>query len=89
MRLIDAEALCIYANNQKENTIDANDIMRFPTVDAVPVVRCKDCTWQSETISGIRGGNCNQLWCVCFNTWVPMDHYCSKGDRRDSDDICN
>lgn len=37
MRLIDAAALCEYANNQKSKTIDANDIMRFPTVDAEPV----------------------------------------------------
>lgn len=32
MRLIDADALCEYANNQKDKTISANDIMRFPTV---------------------------------------------------------
>lgn len=55
-----------------------------PTIDAVEVVRCKDCKWQPETIYGIRGAECNQLWCVCFNTWVPMDHYCSKGERKDT-----
>lgn len=32
MRLIDADALCEYANNQKDKTISANDIMRFPTI---------------------------------------------------------
>lgn len=37
MLLIDANALCEYANNQKNKTIDANDIMRFPTIDAEPV----------------------------------------------------
>lgn len=35
MRLIDADALCEYANNTKDKTVDANVIMRFPTVDAV------------------------------------------------------
>lgn len=34
-RLIDADALCEFANNTKGKTVDANDIMRFPTVDAV------------------------------------------------------
>lgn len=37
MRLIKAEALCEYANNQRDKTIDANDIMRFPAIDAEPV----------------------------------------------------
>lgn len=37
MRAIDADALCEYANNQRDKTIDANDIMRFPTVDAETV----------------------------------------------------
>ena len=37
MRLIDADALCKYANNLKDKQIDANDIMRFPRVDAEPV----------------------------------------------------
>lgn len=35
--LIDANALCEYANNLKDKQIDANDIMRFPRVDAEPV----------------------------------------------------
>jgi hypothetical protein len=32
MRLIDADVLMEYCNNQKDKTIDANDIARFPTV---------------------------------------------------------
>ena len=37
MRLIDAWKLCEYANNLKDKQVDANDIMRFPTVDAEPI----------------------------------------------------
>lgn len=33
MRAIDADALCEYANNQRDKTIDANDIMRFPAIE--------------------------------------------------------
>ena len=32
MRMIDADALMEYCNNQKDKTIDANDIARFPTI---------------------------------------------------------
>jgi len=32
MRPIDADALMDYCNNQKDKTIDANDIARFPTI---------------------------------------------------------
>ena len=45
MWMINAAALCEYANNQKDKTIDANDIMRFPIVDAEPV---RHGRWISE-----------------------------------------
>ena len=38
MRLIDADALCKLARNHVDGTVDCNDIMRFPTIDAVPIV---------------------------------------------------
>lgn len=47
-----------------------------PTVDAVPVVRCKDCKWWNTT----------QLdECVAYNAlWVANpDDYCSWGERRE------
>ncbi len=37
MRLIDGEKLIEYCNNQKFKTIDANDIARFPAIDAIPI----------------------------------------------------
>ena len=37
MRLIDSWNLCEYANNQKDKSVDANDIMRMPVVEAVPL----------------------------------------------------
>lgn len=44
MRLIDADALANYANNQIAG-ITANHIMRFPTVDAEPI---KHGHWEKE-----------------------------------------
>lgn len=41
MWLIDGDALIEYCNNQKVKTVSANDIARFPTVDAAPVVHSR------------------------------------------------
>ena len=35
--LISRAALCEYALNQKDKSITDNDIMRFPSVEAIPV----------------------------------------------------
>ena len=80
MRLIDADALCEYANNQIDKTVDANDIMRFPRVDAVPVVRCGDCAHCDDKTP-------YELWCLGRgwpNQMVPPDGYCDKGKRREA-----
>ena len=58
-RLIDAWKLCEYANNLKDKCVDANDIMRFPAEDAIPME-----TWQElkETVLELRdnGGTATQ-----------------------------
>ena len=81
MRLIDADALIKIALEYDDNMVDVRDIMDAPTIDAVPVVRCKDCKfWHRDDPAG--NGcecNCNGGW------WLPED-YCSCGERRDSDE---
>ena len=48
-----------------------------PTVDAVPVVRCRDCRNSYEVISG---RCCSHGPCAgCF---VPDDFFCGHGARR-------
>ena len=84
MRLIDADAL-------KEN-IQSHDryvlspvitsvllhmIGNQPTVEAEPVVRCKDCKYrQDDDFCGGRG------WPAQL---VPDDGYCDRGARMDGD----
>jgi hypothetical protein len=47
----------------------------LPTVDAVPVVRCKDCEgWESK-----RG---RYGCCEYFNKHTYSDDFCSYGERR-------
>lgn len=49
----------------------------IPTVDLVPVVRCKDCEYGYEDLSGLC---CSHGPCVDCN--VPEDYFCAYGERR-------
>lgn len=50
-----------------------------PTVDAVPVVRCRDCR---NSYEGIDGRICS--FGPCVDCYVPDDFFCSQGERRES-----
>ena len=47
MRLIDADALIKEAMKSSNYFIIKYAVQKAPTVDAVPVVRCKDCKWRN------------------------------------------
>lgn len=88
MRLIDADALA--ANEQAKyeavhnvRPMEVQTIMHraiqgalagAPTIDAVPVVRCKDCVY-AEKEEDI-------LTCRSTAFGVKPDDYCSDGERR-------
>lgn len=81
MRLIDADKLErqeYWGNERCFDYVDAEDIDNAPTVDAVPVVRCKDCKHSWEDISGLC---CSHGVCVDLN--VPGDFYCAYGKRKE------
>lgn len=74
MRLIDADKLErqeYWGNERCFDYVDADDIDNAPTVDAVPVVRCKDCKHEF-------GGSC--ILCG-FQKRKPED-FCSYGERK-------
>ena len=79
MRLIDAEntnlidAIGRNAFKDRQDIIDL--INNQPTVDAVPVVRCKDCKYHDE-------GE-NYIYCCALQTKCPDDaeFFCKYGDR--------
>lgn len=62
-----------------EGFTEACHIIKYvlPTVDAVPVVRCKDCEYGYEDLSGLC---CSHGPCVDCN--VPEDYFCAYGERR-------
>lgn len=78
MRLIDADKLErqeYWGNERCFDYVDAEDIDNAPTVDAVPVVRCKGCKHEF-------GGSC----IICgFQKRKPED-FCSYGERKDKAD---
>ena len=93
MRLIDADALKEELNNWAVDLTkskfphyikdDADCIIdNAPTIDAVPVVRCKDCKCWTEWANGT--GSCNRFTLDWIGT--DADDFCSMGERKDDDD---
>ena len=80
MRLIDADkaykVLTDYYHHKTEIQHKAlkEAIERVPTVDAVEVVRCKNCRWFEND-----GYHTN---CKLMRFCVEDDDYCSRGERR-------
>lgn len=89
MRLIDADALWDELTEDLEDgdvlyRIPPSYIDDAPTVDAVPVVRCKDCKYYKP----------DEFECGCDFAgglpYVKADDFCSYGQRRDqSADVRN
>ena len=80
MRLIDAEALKSYMDEcSKESRFRVyygyaeNFINAAPTVDAVEVVRCKDCKHRYS-----------DSWCEYVDD--DDNFYCARGERKEGDD---
>ena len=95
MRLIDAnEAL----NRAKQPSIfDLTDVPEFldecPTIDAIPVIRCKDCKYflpyltDCETTVEKADGNCG-LFVLGDVQFVArqINDFCSYGERKEASD---
>lgn len=74
-----------------------SEISKFPAVDAVEVVRCKDCRWAKsyERCDGEIGFYCHfcgnsftygELWERLFTPIKEKDDFCSYGERRDENE---
>ena len=90
MRLIDADALYrkvkMETNPYGKPTIDYDSgvkvlewIDKAPTIDAVPVVRCKDCKWLYDEMDDYCCRSHRGLVRICENS------FCSYGERKDGD----
>lgn len=59
-----------------------DEIDSAPTIDAVPVVRCKDCRLTDEPIYE---KDEHDYWCREHSLYVYEDDYCSYGERKSDD----
>lgn len=89
-RLIDCDKLCSdlldrwsIADKEKDNTIRSlmADVVTpivasQPTVDAIEVVRCRDCKWRDNQKGATK-------WMPCRALVTPNDFYCPRGERKD------
>ena len=83
MRLIDADALKDWAEIvplTEDGGIDFNDFTEkldtMPTIDAVAVIRCKDCKWfEADAMTGPLG------FC-CHGEEVFERGWCYRAERR-------
>jgi hypothetical protein len=74
MRLIDADALKyeLFADNyntKMTNQEVAECIDNSPTIDAVPVVRCEECSNKEE----------HSYYCLLHSIFVRSDFFCKDG----------
>ena len=89
-RLIDAYALWAEFMDYADTGIEfdgegvANAIANAPTVDAVEVVRCKDCLWfdQKDKLADVFRQE-RHCYCTDMNTYMPESGFCSSGERRE------
>ena len=77
MRLIDAELLEEQFGISDADILAKEEIRFAPTVDAVPVVRCKDCRSYNKPKTG---------WCEVHLDREHPDDFCSYGERKDGGD---
>lgn len=94
MRPIDADALRLMKAEECEgHTIDyaagwkacIDWIKTLPTLDAVPVVRCKDCVYfKSEKLQRVNSSVF--FTCPANGGLFGPDDYCTDGERRAEDD---
>ena len=84
MRLIDADTLMEKEYSRLRegevlHRIPPSHVDAAPTIDAVPVVRCKDCKYME--ISEKTGGRYCHVW--GFFNGAGDDGFCNYGKRRD------
>ena len=78
-RLIDADKLPKYTGYALSADEVAKAVEEAPTVDAVEVVRCKECRHCFMDIVNGRVG----YTCLYRNGLLVLDGYCDKGEKKD------
>ena len=56
-----------------------NKIDQSPTIDAVPVVRCRECKYRFKNNGHYKSG----CPIIDANIWMDDDDFCSHGERKE------
>lgn len=97
MRLIDADKFDAVMGNIFDHLYESGKadlagtlaafmdmVKRQPTIDAVPVVRCRDCRHYRKNELGVM--LCyNDFWNDAYAVHTNLDDFCSYGERKDGD----
>jgi hypothetical protein len=84
VRLIDADAFTIIKVHTKAGgkTVLAEVMQKVldtaPTVDAVPVIRCKDCKWYEFDVS-------HRCGYTGLNGYIAEYDFCSKAEPKETE----
>lgn len=88
MRLIDADELIDdirkkaragFPENKNLSLYAESCVIHAIAVDAVPVVRCRDCKWYEDN------GVCEWTSSYPIKNFRDEDDFCSDGERKDGD----
>ena len=79
----------IKRGNKVYGIADIGDVImaieNIPTIDAVLVIRCKDCKkWEEDGSYEFDADGTKRLWGACSNSLhhCKDNHFCSYGERR-------
>lgn len=54
-----------------------------PSIDAVPVIRCKDCMWWDTSWEPTRAKE-GEHWCSAHDIYMVAEDFCSQAERKES-----
>lgn len=69
--------VCCHAEDETDLL---NAVKQMPSVDAVEVVRCKDCKWWNTDWYKGEHGECPNVFCETTADW-----FCADGERKDDE----
>lgn len=74
MSVCPSKDYCMGLRAMKKRALE--DVDKQPTVDAVPVVRCRDCKHHEVCKNGVNG------WCNEHEHPTDVTYFCADGERR-------
>ena len=68
--------------NESKTLINTYEVLRAKSVDAVEVVRCKDCSYSTKIDHREPMWECRNICRDGCTQWLDSEDFCSYGERR-------